>query len=112
MHKPLKTYYDDICLMNEKYVLKLCLFSTAFKFDGIQMQLSLCASPHFRTCGIVTVMISESGSDAVVYGYGNFAFLIHSESFSLTPCPIDIRKFKIMYSDIQSKSEPAQSIAH
>jgi len=51
-------------------------------------------------------------SAAAVYGYGNFAILIQSETFSSTPYPIHIRKYKIVDSDIQSKSETAQSIAH
>jgi len=49
---------------------------------------------------------------AVVYGYENFAILFQSENFSSTPYPIHIRQYKIMDSDIQSKSETAQSIAH
>jgi len=50
--------------------------------------------------------------DPVVYGYGNFAILIQSETLSSTPYPIHIRKYKIMDCDIQPKSEIAQSIAH
>ena len=47
----------------------------------------------------------------VVYGYGNFAILIQSDTFSSTPYPIHIRKLKIMDSDIQSKSETAHWVA-
>jgi len=50
--------------------------------------------------------------ESLVNGYGNFAILIQSEIFSSNPYPIHIRKHKIMDSDIQSKSETAQSIAH
>jgi len=49
---------------------------------------------------------------AVVYAYGDFAILIQSETFSSTSYPIHIRKYEITDSDIQSKSETAQSIAH
>jgi len=38
-------------------------------------------------------------------GYGNFAILVQSETFSWTPYPIHIRKLKIMGSDISSKYE-------
>jgi len=48
----------------------------------------------------------------VVYGYGNFAILNQSKTFSSTPYPIHIRQYKIMDSDIQSKYETTQSIAH
>jgi len=48
----------------------------------------------------------------VVYGYGNFAILIQSETIASTPYPIHIRKHKIIDSDIKSKSKTAQSIAH
>jgi len=47
----------------------------------------------------------------VVYGYGNFAIQIQSETFSQTPYPIQIRKLKIMGSVIQFKSETAHSDA-
>jgi len=48
----------------------------------------------------------------VVYGYGIFAILIQSETFSWTPYPIKYRKWKTMDSDIQSKTEIAHSVAH
>jgi len=46
----------------------------------------------------------------LVYGYGNCAILIQSETFSWTPCPNHIRKVKITDSDIQS--ETTDSVAN
>jgi len=40
----------------------------------------------------------------MVYGCGNFAILIQSETFSSTPYPIHIRKYKVMDSDIQIRN--------
>jgi len=45
-------------------------------------------------------------------GYGNFAILIQSDTFSSTPYPIHIWKFKIVHSDIRTKSETAHSVVH
>jgi len=47
-----------------------------------------------------------------VYGYGNFAILIQSEFFSLTLYLTHIRIFKMMYSDVQTKSENRHYVAH
>jgi len=65
---------------------------------------------HNKTMGSIMLIFTQFPT--VVYGYGNFAILIKSETFSSTPYPIHIRKYKSMDSDIQSKSETAQSIAH
>jgi len=59
MHIMLKTYgYDDnISVSGIKNMFYNYAHSQhAFIFDGIQMQFSLYATPHFRTYGILTVM--------------------------------------------------------
>ena len=52
------------------------------------MQLSLCANLHFQTCGILTVMTSESAWDSDFSPHAIFAVKLH-RNCDLTVAMID-----------------------